>query len=51
MLVGFGDTKQATGDLRGACHAWRQALQILDDLRLPDNHGLRARLEQVDPSR
>jgi hypothetical protein len=27
--------------------AWQQALQILDDLQLPDNHGIRARLGQV----
>jgi tetratricopeptide (TPR) repeat protein len=47
VLTDFGDACQADGDLRAAAGAWRRALQILDDLRLPDDMGVRARLEQV----
>jgi hypothetical protein len=34
----------------GAAEAWQQALDILDDLRLPDSLGVRARLEQAGRS-
>jgi tetratricopeptide (TPR) repeat protein len=47
MLADFGDACQASGDLPAAAGAWRQALQILDDLRLPDSMGVGARLEQA----
>jgi DNA-binding SARP family transcriptional activator len=49
VLADFGDACQAAGDLPAAAGAWRQALQILDDLRLPDDMGVRARLEQTGP--
>jgi DNA-binding SARP family transcriptional activator/tetratricopeptide (TPR) repeat protein len=49
VLADFGDACQANGDLPAAAGAWQQALQILDDLRLPDDMGVRARLEQVGP--
>lgn len=47
VLVEFGDACRAAGDLPAAAGAWQQALQILDDLRLPDRLGVRAKLEQV----
>ncbi len=47
LLADFGDASQAAGDRPAAVEAWRQALEILDDLRLPDDLGVRARLEQV----
>lgn len=47
LLAGFGDALQAAGDLPAAAGAWRQALQILDDLGLPDNRRLRGKLEQA----
>ena len=49
ILVGFGDARTAAGGQPAARESWQQALQILDDLRLPDNHGISARLEQVTP--
>jgi len=49
ILVGFGDAQMAAGDQPAARESWLQALQILDDLRLPDNHGISARLERVAP--
>jgi len=49
LLADFGDACQAAGDLPAAARAWRQALQILDDLGLPDSLEVRARLEQADP--
>lgn len=47
VLADFGDACQANGDLPAAAGAWRQALQILDDLQLPDDMGVQARLEQA----
>jgi hypothetical protein len=37
----FGETPGA------AAEAWQQALQILDELGLPDNLGVRARLARA----
>ena len=47
MLAEFGDACQAAGDLPAAIEAWRQALQVLDDLGWPDLLGVGARLEQA----
>jgi tetratricopeptide (TPR) repeat protein len=47
VLGDFGDACRAAGDLPAAAAAWQEALDILDDLRLPDNLGVRARLEQA----
>jgi tetratricopeptide (TPR) repeat protein/transcriptional regulator with XRE-family HTH domain len=49
MLAEFGDACQAAGDLPAAVEAWRQALQVLDDLGWPDLLGVGARLEQAGP--
>jgi len=49
VLTGLGDACRAAGDLPAAAEAWQQALQVLDDLRLPDTLGLRTRLEQASP--
>lgn len=46
MLAEFGDTCRAAGDLPAAVAAWRQAMQVLDDLGWPDV-GAGARLEQA----
>ncbi len=48
LLTNLGDAHRSAGDLPAARQAWRQALQILDDLGLPDNRGIRARLERAD---
>ena len=45
----LGDACQAGGDLLAARQAWQQAPQIRNDLGLPDNHGIGARLEQATP--
>ncbi len=50
VLADAGDACRAAGDLPAARQAWQQALQILDDLRLADNLGLGARLEQAGPA-
>jgi tetratricopeptide (TPR) repeat protein/transcriptional regulator with XRE-family HTH domain len=47
MLAGFGDACRAAGDLPAAVEAWRQALQVLDDLGWPDLLRVGARLEQA----
>jgi tetratricopeptide (TPR) repeat protein len=47
MLAESGDACQAAGDLPAAVQAWRQALQVLDDLGWPDLLGIGARLEQA----
>ena len=47
LQADFGDACRAAGDLPAAAGAWQQALQILDELGLPDSLGVRARLEQV----
>jgi tetratricopeptide (TPR) repeat protein len=44
LLVNFGDACRAAGDLPAAAGAWQQAQQLLDDLHLPDDLGVRARL-------
>jgi DNA-binding SARP family transcriptional activator len=49
LLADFGDACRAASDLPAAARAWRQALQILDELGLPDSLGIRARLEQAGP--
>jgi tetratricopeptide (TPR) repeat protein len=49
LLADFGDACLAAGDLPAAAGAWQQALQILDDLGLPDSPGVRAKLEQAGP--
>ncbi len=48
QLTDFGDACRAAGDLQAAVEAWRHALQILDDLRLPNSQEVRARLERAD---
>jgi DNA-binding SARP family transcriptional activator/tetratricopeptide (TPR) repeat protein len=47
LLAGFGYACRAAGDLPAAAAAWQQALHILDDLGLPANHRIRARLRQA----
>ena len=49
VLTDFGDACRATRDPSEAVGAWQRALQILDDLRLPDSLGVRERLEQASP--
>ena len=49
LLAEFGDACRAASDLPTAAGAWQQALQILDELGLPDSLGVRARLEQAGP--
>ena len=49
LLADFGDACRAASDLQAAAGAWQQALQILDELGLPDSLGIRARLEQGGP--
>jgi DNA-binding SARP family transcriptional activator/tetratricopeptide (TPR) repeat protein len=49
LLANFGDACRAADDQPAAARAWQQALQILDDLRLPDHLGIRARVEQASP--
>ena len=49
LLADFGDACQAASDMPAAASAWQQALQILDELGLPDSLGVRARLEQASP--
>jgi DNA-binding SARP family transcriptional activator/tetratricopeptide (TPR) repeat protein len=44
ILLGLGDAHQGTGDTEAARHAWRQALEILDDLNHPDADQARGRL-------
>jgi DNA-binding SARP family transcriptional activator/tetratricopeptide (TPR) repeat protein len=47
LLTNFGDACRAAGDQPGAVEYWEQARQILHDLRLPDNLGVRGRLQQA----
>jgi len=47
LLAAFGDACWAAGDQPAARRAWQQALQIREDLHLPDNRRIRARLEQA----
>jgi len=47
VLTDLGNACQAAADPPGAARAWQQALQILDDLRLPDSLGVHAKLGQV----
>ena len=49
LLAEFGDACRAANDLPAAAEAWQQALQILNELGLEDNLGVRARLEQAGP--
>ena len=44
ILTHLGDTRYAADDQDAARSAWRQALDILDDLRHPDAEHLRAKL-------
>jgi hypothetical protein len=46
VLTDLGDACQAAADPLGAARAWQQALQILDDLRLPDSLGVHAKLAE-----
>jgi transcriptional regulator with XRE-family HTH domain/tetratricopeptide (TPR) repeat protein len=48
LLASHGDACQAAGDLPSARQAWQQALQIRNNLGLPDSRRIRARLEQAD---
>ena len=47
VLAGYGDACRRAGDLPAAVEAWQQALQVLDDLGLPDNLRIRPRLERA----
>ena len=47
VLAGYGDACRRAGDLPAAAEAWQQALQVLDDLGLPDNLRIRPRLERA----
>ena len=47
ILAGLGAACRAAGDLPAAVQAWQEALQNLDDLGLPDDLGVRARLERT----
>ena len=49
LLARLSDACQSAGDLPAARRAWQQALQIRNDLGLPDDHRIRARLEQASP--
>ena len=49
LLASLGDACQAAGDLPAARQAWQQALHIRNDLGLPDNYRIRAKLEQASP--
>jgi tetratricopeptide (TPR) repeat protein len=51
LLVNSGDAWRAAGDLPAAARAWLHAQQILDDLHLPEDLGVRARLRQTDSPR
>jgi tetratricopeptide (TPR) repeat protein len=51
VLTDLGDACQAAADPPGAARAWQQALQILDDLRLPDSLGVHAKLGQASSAR
>jgi tetratricopeptide (TPR) repeat protein len=46
-LTHIGDTRQAVGDPR-AREAWEQGLAILDDLRHPDAHVVRAKIDSTE---
>jgi DNA-binding SARP family transcriptional activator/tetratricopeptide (TPR) repeat protein len=50
VLAEFGDACQAVGDLPAAVQAWRQAVQVLDELGWPDLLGVGARLEEAELS-
>lgn len=47
LLTDFGAAHRAAGDKQAACQAWEQALQILDDLHMPDDRRIRARIEEA----
>jgi hypothetical protein len=47
VLASYGDACRRAGDLPAAVEAWQQALQVLDDLGLPDNLRIRPRLERA----
>jgi tetratricopeptide (TPR) repeat protein len=47
LLADFGDACRAAGDMPAAAEAFQQAWQILDNLGLPENRRIRARLEQA----
>jgi tetratricopeptide (TPR) repeat protein len=50
VLAEFGDACQAAGDLPAAVQAWRQAVQVLDELGWPDLLGVGAKLEEAELS-
>jgi tetratricopeptide (TPR) repeat protein/transcriptional regulator with XRE-family HTH domain len=47
VLTHLGDSHQAAGDPAAAREAWRQALEILEDLDHPDAEAVRARLRDM----
>jgi tetratricopeptide (TPR) repeat protein len=49
LLADFGGACQTASDLPAAALAWQRALQILDELGLPDSLGVRAKLEHTGP--
>ena len=49
LLADYGDACRAAGDLPAARQAWQQALQIRDELGLPDTRRIRARLKHASP--
>jgi tetratricopeptide (TPR) repeat protein len=50
LLTSLGAACQAVGNLPAAYQAWQQALQIREDLGLPESRRIRSMLEQVGPS-
>jgi DNA-binding SARP family transcriptional activator len=47
VLASEGDSALADGDLTAACHAWDDALAILDELQLPRARAVRDRLTRL----
>jgi DNA-binding SARP family transcriptional activator/tetratricopeptide (TPR) repeat protein len=47
VLTHLGDAHHAAGDTAAAQHAWRDALDLLDQLRHPEADEVRARLRNV----
>jgi hypothetical protein len=46
-MAHLGDAHRATGDLPSARRAWQEALEIIDELHLPDDLGVRGRIKQA----
>jgi tetratricopeptide (TPR) repeat protein/transcriptional regulator with XRE-family HTH domain len=51
VLAHLGDTCHAADDLEAACAAWREALAILDDLRIPTAETVRTKLSAAELGR